>query len=289
MKQIFASALLAAVALQPVHCRAAGAAAYALPGTEVVPLQSAINGVRYELRVKLPAGYARGTKRYPLLVTLDADYQFAIVANQAARLASHDQAPELLVVSIGYSGDPEDLGAYRLNRTRDYTPTHVDDGGYGREFQKLSGGGPAFARVIAEEILPVVQERYRVDAGDRLFVGHSFGGLFGAFLLTRHPELFNRYILVSPSLWYDDKTMLAADSHAAARLARKTNVYMGVGSWENQAPPNHAMVDDLNAFAKLLEARHDANLTVETRVYEDETHASVFPAVLSTGIRHLFQ
>ncbi|MCK5746333.1 MAG: alpha/beta hydrolase [Oricola sp.] len=261
---------------------------YVLPHSQVVPFKSDINGVDYELYVSVPKDYQHTDKPYPLLLTLDADYQFAIATNQIARLASHNaQAPEMIVVSIGYAYDPDDMRAYRLNRTRDYTPAHTEKGGYGPEFQKVSGGGPAFADVIEKEILPLVGSLYRIDAQARVFVGHSYGGLFGAWLLLNRPQLFSRYILVSPSLWYNDHMMLAA-AGAGDPLERKTKVYLGVGAWENQAPPSYAMADDLRAFAAALEARNDPNLDIDLRVFEDETHASIYPAALSTGLRRLF-
>lgn len=261
--------------------------AYALPNTEVIPLTSNINGVDYELYVKLPDSYGEGDSSYPLLVTLDADYQFAVASNHVQHLWQRGQAPEMIIVSIGYAYDPGDSDAYRLNRTRDYTPAHAMEGGYGPDYQKVSGGGPKFAQVIGEEILPLIEERYRVDRAERVFVGHSYGGLFGAYLLLSHADIFNRYILVSPSLWFNDKMMLAAARNAEP-FKRKTYLYMGVGSWEEQPERSYAMVSDLKAFAAALEARNDPHLVMETRIFDDETHASIYPAVLSTGVRHLF-
>ena len=260
---------------------------YVIPNSAVIPLTSDINGVDYELYVKLPDGYDESEESYPLLVTLDADYQFAVASNHVQHLAQRGQAPEMIVVSIGYAYDPANNEAYRLNRTRDYTPAHAMEGGYGPEFQKVSGGGPKFAEVIAKEILPLIEERFRTDKSERVFVGHSYGGLFGAYLLLSHNDIFNRYILVSPSLWFNDKMMLAAAQHANP-FGRKTYVYMGVGSWEEQPERSYAMVSDLNAFAAALAAHDDPNLILETRIFDDETHASIYPAVLSTGVRHLF-
>ncbi|MEZ5891969.1 MAG: alpha/beta hydrolase-fold protein [Parvularculaceae bacterium] len=260
---------------------------YLLPRTEVIPLTSKSNGVDYELYVHLPAGYEKSDETYPLIVTLDADYQFAIVSNQADRLSSHGQAPDVVTVSIGYAGDPDDLDAYRRNRTRDYTPVNTDKGGYGPDIQKLSGGAPAFAAFIAEEALPLLEARYRINAKDRVYVGHSYGGLFGAWLLAAHPDLFHRYIIVSPSLWFNDRMMLDA-ANLPGPMARKTYVYLGVGAWEEQPDRNMGMVSDLNAYAALIAANHDPNLVVETRVFDDETHASIYPAAFSTGLRHLY-
>lgn len=262
---------------------------YVLPNTQIVPLRSETNGVDYRLYIKLPKGYEKSEQNYPVMVTLDADYQFAVAANHVEHLADRGQAPDMIIVSIGYNVDPTDKLAYRINRTRDYTPAHTLEGGYGPDIQKYSGGGEDFAKVISDEILPFLEENFHVDTAERIYVGHSYGGMFGAYLLLSHPEIFNRYILVSPSLWFNDKMMLKDEAYPEALLTRKTYVYMGVGDWENQPERSYAMVDDLLEFAAMLEARHDQNLIFKTRVFEDETHASIFPAVLSTGVRHLFQ
>jgi predicted alpha/beta superfamily hydrolase len=68
-----------------------------------------------------------------------------------------------------------------------------------------SGGAPAFLRVLREEILPFVEETYRTSE-DRGIAGHSFGGLFAAWMLLEAPDLFRRYGLNSPSLWWERRT-----------------------------------------------------------------------------------
>ncbi|MCA8902367.1 MAG: alpha/beta hydrolase [Hyphomonas sp.] len=261
--------------------------AYSLPRTEVLPLTAASNGVDYQLYVRLPPGYDPANGPYPLLVTLDADYQFALASAHAEHLGGRGQAPELIIVSVAYAGDPDDGFAYRTNRTRDYTPANTTEGGYGPDIQALSGGGPAFADFIRNEALPYLEQRFAIDPQDRVFVGHSYGGLFGTWLLSAQPDLFHRYIFVSPSLWFKDRMMLD-DAQLPGPMPRKTYVYLAVGDWENQPDTGHAMVDDLKAYADRLAARDDANLIVKMRVFEDETHASIFPAAFSTGLRHLY-
>jgi predicted alpha/beta superfamily hydrolase len=279
---------LAAAALAASPAVAQDAAPYVLPATEVVEMRAEANGVDYAIYVKLPKGYAESQEAYPLLVLLDADYSFAIAANVVEHLSDRGQAPKMIVAAIAYPGVYPDMQAYRETRTRDYTPFNFPTGGYGREMQKLSGGGPAFQSFIADEMIPELAARYRVS-GDRTFVGHSYGGLFGAWTLLSRPEIFDRYILVSPSLWYADGRFLSDEAFAeAAPIEQRTLVYMGVGDWENQPETSYAMVDDLVAFSEKLTARGNPDLVAKHRVFEDETHASIFPAVLSTGLRHLF-
>ena len=285
------AALGGAALLQTTEAQAQAARAYAVPFTSVIPMRSRINGVHYLLYVRRPVVYEASTDRYPLIVTLDADYSFSICANHLEHLAARmSQGPQAILVSIAIAGVYPDLDRYHLERTRDYTPIYSADGGNNNtRFQHVSGGGPAFQRVIAEEILPLIDARYRTDPSERTLVGHSFGGLFACWTLQARSDLFNRFLAVSPSLWYAGKWLFDREvEHASTRLPRETRIYLAVGSWEEQ-PANHGfMVSECMAFASLLAARGDPNLVVEQRTFEDETHASIFPAAFSTGIRHLF-
>jgi hypothetical protein len=263
---------------------------YVVPFTSVIPLTSRINGVQYLLYLRLPIGYEGNGRRYPLVLTLDADYSFAICANHLEHLAARmNQAPEAILVSIAIAGVYPDRDRYHLERTRDYSPIFVAEAGPNTRFQHVSGGGPAFHRVIEEEVLPLVDRSYRTDPSERTLVGHSLGGLFACWTLQVKPELFNRYLAVSPSLWYANKWIFDRErEHASTRLPRETRIYMAVGSWEEQPQNNGHMVSECEAFAELLSRRDDPNLVVEQRTYADETHASIFPCAFSTGIRHLF-
>lgn len=263
---------------------------WAMPFSSIVPLTSSFNGVAYALYVRTPVGYETGDRRYPVIVTLDADYSFPIAAMHLEHLAARmNQAPEAILVSIGVAGVYPDVRGYRRERTRDYTPVFHPDGGYGPEFQRGSGGGPAFLRMLTEEALPMVASRWRIDPDDRTLVGHSYGGLFTAWVLQAHPEAFSRYLMVSPSLWYADKLILEREAAlSSTRLSRRTYAYLGVGSWEEQPHNGGYMVSEMTRFAEMLAARGDPNLIVKSRVFEDETHASIFPTCFSTGIRHLF-
>lgn len=290
------AALLAPLAVSACASLRPSAAAetqpYRLPFSEVIPFTSAVVGVDYQLYVRTPARYAASDARYPLIVTLDADYSFPICANHLEHLADRmDQAPQAILVSIAVAGVYPNPTRYREERTRDYTPVYTPDGGNSNSaYQSQSGGGSNFLRMIEHEVLPRIDALYRTAPGERTLVGHSYGGLFAGFVLHERPDLFDRYLMVSPSLWYADRWMFDRErERASVRLPGKKRVYIGVGSWEEQ-PENHGfMMSEAQEFAGLLTARGDPNLVVKHRVFEDETHASIFPAAFSTGIRHLFR
>lgn len=112
--------------------------------------------------------------------------------------------------SIAYDGPLR----YRANRARDYTPSHMATGGYGPQHQRFSGGGADFRSFLAEELIPFVERNYRTT-GRPTLVGHSYGGLFGTWTAFTEPELFSHYLLVSPSLLYDDRMIFDVEEHFA--------------------------------------------------------------------------
>jgi hypothetical protein len=256
---------------------------------EVHALTSEINGVAYELRVSVPHGYGEPGRRFPVVYVLDADYAFLLARNVTDHLAERGHLPEVVVVGIGYRGqEPGRSASYRRNRTRDYTPTFVADGGYGAEVQKHSGGGPAFLRVIESEIVPWVDRRFRTRPGERTLVGHSYGGLFSVWSLLARPGLFRGHVAASPSLWYDDRLVLRLEeAHAREHDALPARLYLCVGSREGG--PGRQMVGDLRELADRLGRRRYRGLAVASRVMDDETHNSVFPGCLSNGLRFVLE
>lgn len=251
-----------------------------IPNSEIRTLTSRANGVEYRIYVGLPNGYAEGGRRYGVVYLLDADYSFAIARNVVEHLADRDHLEPLIVVAVAYAGP----NLYRLNRTRDYTPKFSPDGGYGPEMQKHSGGGPKFQRFLTEELVPYIDAQYRTIPGRRALTGHSYGGLFCAWtLMTTGSRVFDRYIIVSPSLWYDGYWMFKARHPLDDIRAR---VYLGVGAME--VSERGSMPADLRRFAALLRKEHPRT-ALRHETLAQETHNSVFPSAFSRGLRFVFE
>lgn len=236
-----------------------------LPGTTTLHVKAQSNGVAYRIYVSLPRDYASSTQRYPVIYTLDADYSFAIAHNVVEHLADRDHLRWAIVIGVGYDGPAR----YRMNRTRDYTPTHTLKGGYGPEYQKHSGGGPRFRKFLAEELIPLVDRTYRTTS-ERTLVGHSYGGLFSTWTMLT-TDLFTGYVIVSPSLWYDDDFILRVEGTPKARA------YVAAGAIENPI-----MGRDARRLAKRLGPH-------KVEVLDDETHNSIFPSAFSRGIRFVMK
>ena len=89
------------------------------------------------------------------------------------------------------------------NRARDFTPTHVNPGKSQDTRRAASGGGERFTRFLEEELIPHIEKNYPAS-NERLLIGHSLGGLLVINTLIKHPHLFDKYLAIDPSLWWDD-------------------------------------------------------------------------------------
>lgn len=253
-----------------------------LPNTRFESIDAASNGVHYKLYIGLPANYEATDARYPVLYLLDADYSFPITQTVIKHLSERERLGPMIVVAIACDGcDQYTSPAYRMNRTRDYTPLFSPTGGYGPEFQKVSGGGPKFLEFIRTELFPGIDRDYRTT-GVRGLVGHSYGGLFATWVLLTAPDTFSRYVIVSPSLWYANRFIFPLER--TAKIATHARVYMAVGATEGNG--EHDMVKDLERMAKALSERR--SLDVSHEVFAGENHDSVFPTALSRGLRFVF-
>lgn len=251
-----------------------------LPNTQTHTLYSPVVKENYKLYIALPVDYdSSPAKKFPVLYLLDADYSFALAKNISDHLNERNNLEGIILVGIAYAGPNN----YRVNRTRDYTPHYSPDGGYNEEVQKNSGGGPAFLKFMETELFPYIESKFRTS-GERGLSGHSYGGLFASWVLIHKPSTFQKYIIVSPSLWFDNRYMFALEKENFEKnKSIQARVYMSVGATENPMMPN-----DLSAFAKQLHEHAYSNLSLDWTIEAGQNHNTVFPIALTKGLRFVY-
>ena len=272
---------------------AAAAPPYTLDNTEVQELHSTLLKRDYQLFVALPESYAGSQRRYPVLFLADAGYAFPLVRSIAQRLARHAGMEDVIVVGLSYAKG--DTPSY--SRRRDYTPSAPRGQTYASD---MAGRAPAFGEAaaygdfIAAEVFPLVAARYRADMRRKAFVGHSYGSLLGLQILLSRPGTFEHYILGSPSLWFDRGVLFEREKdYAKAHRDLPASVYFGIGARETLAPGKKRsrseedadMVADLREFDAALASRRYPGLAARLEVFPGEDHASVFPFLLTHGLR----
>lgn len=223
----------------------------------------------------LPAG-----ERVPVIVALDGDYSFPLIQAIVRHYLDRGDIAAAAVVGISYPGADTDLTRYRETRSRDYTPSHSLRGGYGEHYQAESGNAAQFRDVLLDELLPQLAAQHPIDLARASYVGHSYGGLFGAFLLATRPRAFARYTLISPSLWYDDGIAFRLLQQHRFAAADAPQVFLAAGGLENPA-----MAADLQRFAQALRTQGLPEAQLRTRVFDDDTHNSIYPTAFTAALR----
>jgi predicted alpha/beta superfamily hydrolase len=263
---------------------------YILEGTEVQNISSKILKRDYEIFISLPDSYATSNKLYPVMFITDSNYAFPLIRSISRRVSDKGKnLQEFILIGLSYSkGD-----APVYSRNRDYTPTDINakntkvnekaEGEYGQAEQ--------YRKFIAEEVFPFIEKHYRTDMNRKIYAGHSYGGLFGAHILFNEPTMFNYYILSSPSLWFDNHSILEAErQYADTNKDLAAKVFILIGSFEEVklgVPRYHQdndMVRDIKNFEKILKARNYPNLSIHYEIIHDEDHLTVFPSSITRGL-----
>jgi uncharacterized protein len=213
-----------------------------LANTHVHVLHSRVNGRTYRIDVALPSAYVsagpRDVSRYPSLYLLDMGLFPLLYVHQQFAAFRHPTRTILVGVSV-----PADSLRKWDDRESDYTaPLTAADSQYFKRTgmtPPLGGGAPQFLRVLKEEIIPLIDRSYRTS-GDRGIEGVSLAGFFVAYAMLEEPDLFARYAMVSPSLWYPwgrEKGMILEREPEFAKQHPTFHkvVYVNVGSEENSS------------------------------------------------------
>jgi predicted alpha/beta superfamily hydrolase len=249
----------------------------------VTELESKYTGETYDIYVLYPNNYKNSGKKYPILVALDAEVNFGAVSYISRRLIKDELIPELFVVGVAYHGDTDEDTYYSL-RGRDFTPTtdKVQEGRHKNRYQSGTGGAENFVKFLSLELLPYLANNYPTKNEERTIYGHSFGGLLGSHILTNHPTLFDNYLLLSPSLWWNEKAALEDLEQNPAILSKQVRVYIGTGALEN------SMVDDHLSMARILKKNNPGNVNIKSEILDRETHRSIFGRGFTNGLRFLY-
>ena len=260
-----------------------------LAGTEVCPLTSkAVGGMEYKVFVTLPKGYESSSETYPALYFLDAWNRFGMITETYRLLRWFNDIEPMVIVGISFDADDAKCLYYR---SRDYFPTYVSPEKLAEQFGQgladlipTSGGASDFLRFFQDELFPFVEREYRVDPSDRGIFGHSAGGNFAAWVLFNTPGVFQRYLIGSPFLPWDDGLAYKQEAaYAESHSALPARVFLSVGGKEGEGS-----IERLKRLKDAMESRDYEGLDLAYTVFEGETHMSGLPVTYSTALLKLY-
>ncbi len=252
--------------------------------TETHSIVSKINGVTYPIFISLPGSYYNTDKTYPVVYMLDGYSSFGIVTQMAKLLAFSKELPELIIVGISSEGGAKE---FNYNRARDYTPTYIAPEKLPentRAMIPISRGAEKFLGFIEKELIPFVESKYRFTPGDRTLAGHSLGGLFACYTLLEKTNLFNRYVIISPALFWDNGFILNKEKEFFEKeKPLDVIIYSEVGSLEESV-----FIESWKKFFDLIELHIYKGIRLKTGIAENETHYTIIPHIITRGLISVF-
>ena len=101
--------------------------------------------------------------------------------------------------------------------------------------------------------------------------------------------MFNKYIIVSPSLWWDNGSLLNQSAAVLSAGLRSTDVYIGVGK-EGLTPTDipRVMEVDANLLAEKIKAAKNKYINVFFDYLPQEDHATIMHQAVYNALRILY-
>ena len=233
---------------------------------------SSVLGDTREVNVWLPIGYEKSQDRYPVLYLLDGglDQDFIHIAG-----LGH-------LASLSWTYGPMIVVGVQTNNRRAELTSRPTDPRYLSAFPE-SGGADKFRQFLRGEVIPFVEKRLRTGER-RAIMGESLAGLFVVDTLLSEPALFDDYVAISPSLWWDDRRPLAAlDRTARLKDVKDKRLYLAVGD------EGGTMQDGIDRLRAFLAGQPAGRVTLR---YDDfsksASHATVYHHAAEDALRWLY-
>jgi predicted alpha/beta superfamily hydrolase len=233
--------------------------------------------------VYLPESYSdsRGYRKYPVLYVRDGGKFFQSFAGAVQHLAADatPHVPEMIMVAI-----------VETDRVRDSSSTRSLQGFTGKtdEGFSTSGGGASFLRFLEQELVPYIDKEFSTSPY-RIYCGYSFTGLSVVDAFLDEDTVFDAFLMVDPSWWWDDYVMeKRARTALPGRNFNRTQLFMAATS-ESYPEKYFIKARDINSLAEILRRANPAGLEWQFERYADESHHSMALRALYDGLTYFFR
>ena len=247
---------------------------------EIIELQSKVLNEKRTLNIYLPEGYNQNdTIKYPVIYLLDgsADEDFIHIVGlvQYNSFEWINIVPKSIVVGIS-----------TVDRRRDFTfPTTIETD---KKTFPTAGHSDKFISFIETELQPFIETKYKTNQS-KTIIGQSLGGLLETEILLKKPTLFTKYIIVSPSLWWDNGSLLNQNAEILNEtFKQQTEIYIGVGK-EGLTPTEipRVMEVDANLLADKMKATKSKSVKVLFDYLPQEDHSTIMHQAVLNAFKQL--
>lgn len=170
------------------------------------------------INVWLPEDYDSSETKYPVLYMPDGGIQedFPHIANTLSELIQNKKIPPFILVGIENTERRRDLSP----------PTKVEKD---KEIAPVVGGSAVFRAFVQNELIPEINAKYRTT-NEKGIIGESLAGLFIVETLMIQPDLFDYYIAMDPSLWWNDHNLVKTAKEKLTKFPTETKRFWFAGS-----------------------------------------------------------
>ncbi len=248
-----------------------------LTNTHFIELKSELTDRAHELIIFLPGSYHnQRDNEYPVLYFMDAYWDMPLLNAIHGQLVWDNVIPEMIMVGFSYPGENANYGDLR---TRDFTPTRAVS------VHPHSGDASKFLQFIETVVIPYIESNYRATKGERAISGNSLGGLFTLYAMYEKPQLFKRFIAISPHVGWDNNHLFTLDENYASK-----NNNLAVSLFLSQGGDEYSLFrDPIVEFQKKIENRNYTDLQLLNYTIEGERHSGVKSEGYSRGLRWVFK
>ncbi|MFH4963402.1 alpha/beta hydrolase-fold protein [Gaetbulibacter sp. M235] len=244
-----------------------------------------------EIYVQVPTSYnPEKNQKYPVVFILDGEMFLPTVSN-VHDYYSGGYMPEMVLVGISNV----------KNRTRDLTTSTITTK-YGMPFNEVNGEAANFSKFLEKELIPFIETKYSVT-NFRTLISHSYGGLFAIYTLINKPKLFDNYLVIDPSLDWDEQKLLkqTEDSLATMNFENKAMFMSLSGQLHMQNSKitiENVMQDTTDftlfarsniAFSNAVKSNKKNGLSFEWKFYPRDIHGTIPIPSIMDGLISLFQ
>ncbi len=236
-----------------------------------IKIKSIILGETRDLNIYLPLSYSSDSlKSYPVIYLLDGskDEDFVHISGivQFGSFSWINMIPESIVVGIG-----------NVDRKKDFT--YPSNSELDQKDFPTSGKSDNFIEFLQKELLPFIDSTFRTGIG-KTIIGQSLGGLLATEILFKTPDLFDNYIIVSPSLWWDNEALL---DYQPLNYTTEKSIYIAVGKeGEIMERTSKELYDKVNNKRK-------ENTKLFFEFLEDKTHGDTLHEAVYNAFEKIFK
>ena len=248
---------------------------------EIFELESNVLSEKRTLNIYLPEGYnPKDSIKYPVIYLLDgsADEDFIHIVGlvQYNSFEWINIVPKSIVVGIA-----------TVDRRRDFTfPTTIE---VDKKTYPTAGHSDKFISFLETELQPFIETKYKTTQ-TKTIIGQSLGGLLETEILLKKPTLFTKYIIISPSLWWDNGSLLNQNAEILnENFKQPTEIYIGVGK-EGLTPTEipRIMEVDANLLADKIKSAKSKSVNVLFDYLPQEDHSTIMHQAVLNAFKQLY-